>query len=96
MSDNIYVAVQSAMFNYNGKTIIVKGGRTMVREGHPLLKQRPELFVPVRVDYDLPAQVAKNAKQVVEDATSNPNEPRRRGRPPLPRDESGNIVHSGG
>lgn len=91
MSDNIYVAVRSATFLFGDKRIVVVGGKTTVRAGHPLLTDHPELFTAIRVDYDnLPSPPVP--ARVIEDASNDPDRPRR-GRPPLPRDPNGKIVH---
>lgn len=52
MSDGIYVAKGARYVEHDGRTIIIRPGAT-VREGHPLLKAHPDLFEPIRVQYDL-------------------------------------------
>ncbi|GGM55542.1 hypothetical protein GCM10012275_28310 [Longimycelium tulufanense] len=88
MSD-VLVAKVSGAFQYEGKSVVIHAGVTTVRAGHPMLKGREYLFQPLRVhhDYDVP-------RRGVEDASANPGEKRRRGRPPLPRDDNGNIVRA--
>ena len=91
MSDSIYVAKRAAMVFYEGRRIMVKKGMTTIREGHPILKANPDLFQPLNVDFETAGPVS--VPRVVEEATDVPNQPRKRGRPPLPRDEFGNIIH---
>lgn len=72
MADGILVALDSAMIIYtdeNGEQqrAYVHKGVTRVREGHPMLEGREELFGPIDVHYD------------VEQATRGPGE-RRAGR----------------
>lgn len=49
----IFVAVDSAAFEYDGDMIVVHKGVTRVREGHPMLKEHQELFKPIDVHYDI-------------------------------------------
>lgn len=49
----IYVARESFSTILKGEHIPVVGGRTRVREGHPLLKGREHLFEPLTVDYEM-------------------------------------------
>lgn len=79
----ILVAKDTLVIEYEGERVFFHKGKTLVREGHPMLKGIEEYFEPITVDYD-----------TVEQATAAPGEKRttRRGRPPLPRDDDGNIV----
>lgn len=60
----IYVARESFTTEINGQTESVVGGRTRVREGHPLLEGRAQFFELLTVDYE------------VEQATAAPGERR--------------------
>jgi hypothetical protein len=102
MSGVIYIAKTTALFEYEGKRVIVKKGKTTIREGHPLLAEFHSLFEPLHIDYEVaerlpepapvPSPPAPRPVARVEEATNDPERPRRRGRPPLPRDKFGNIV----
>jgi len=61
-SGGILVALQSAFFTHEGQPVTVIQGRTTVREGHPILRGRENLFGPIGVDYELPSAPAKTAK----------------------------------
>lgn len=78
MSD-VYVATDSAAFEYGGDMVVVHKGVTRVRAGHPILTQHPELFMPIDVHYDWPARV--------EQATAAPGEKRSFMPPPVPPKE---------
>lgn len=91
----IYIARITAHVVYEGKRVLVRQGKTTVHEDHGLYKAHPELFVPQRVDWDVEDAPAPKPQPVVETATAEPEVPRRvgrPGRPPLPRDEKGNII----
>ena len=60
----LYVARSSGVIKVKGETITYLAGRTRVRAGHPLLKARPDAFVPLEANYD------------VEQATAAPGEKR--------------------
>lgn len=105
MSGAVYIANQTAVFEFGGRRVIVKKNKTTVREGHAILKEFPGLFEPLHVDYEVaekppepapapapPAPAPEPTPVQAEEATADPERPRRRGRPPLPRDEFGNIV----
>lgn len=53
----ILIATESAMFDYEGKRVVITAGRTTAREGHPVLKGREQLFGPLQVNFELPGQV---------------------------------------
>ena len=61
---------------HEGRQVLLRQGRTLVRAGHPITIGREHLFEPVRVDYD-----------VVEQATAAPGEKRSVKLPPAPVDE---------
>lgn len=86
----IYIATTTAHFTYEGKRVLVKQGVTTVHEDHGLYRAHPELFAPQRVDWDVEHQ--HSPAPVVETATAEPGAQRRVGRPPLPRDDEGNII----
>jgi hypothetical protein len=64
MSDDIYVAKDSAVLFADGRQYVVHKGRTRVRADHPLLRRNGHLFKPLDVDFD------------VEDASAAPGEKR--------------------
>lgn len=67
MSD-IYVAKQSAVLMFEGRKTFITGGRTTVREGHPILESHGNLFEPLQVTFD--------HDRPVESATAAPGERR--------------------
>lgn len=71
MSDDIYVAKQSATFTFQGRQVFITGGKTTVREGHPMLEEFPSLFEPIKVTYELEGRT-----RTVESATAAPGERR--------------------
>ncbi len=96
MAGIIYVADKSAVFMFKGKSTRITANRTTVREGHPILESYGHLFRPLHIDYESVMATPPTppaAERVVEEASDDPDRPRRRGRPPLPRDQHGNIVH---
>jgi hypothetical protein len=66
MTDEILVARESFTTMLDGETVTVHAGATRVREGHPLLEGREELFEPLEIQYD------------IEQATDAPGEKRSR------------------
>lgn len=50
----LLIARTDATFNYKGQPVFVIAGKTIVRQGHPILKGHEGLFEPLRVHYDLP------------------------------------------
>jgi hypothetical protein len=60
----VYVARSSGVVNIDGQIHRYVQGQTRVRAGHPLLKARPDKFVPLQLDYE------------VEQATAAPGEKR--------------------
>lgn len=91
----VYIAVKTAMFRYEGKRVMVKKGRTTIDEGHPILAAHPELFKALVPDWSSTTSESKPGRgRRVEDASDDPDRPRRRGRPKLPRDEEGKPVHA--
>ena len=61
----IYVARDSFLTIVDGVEVMISKGKTRVREGHPLLSGREDLFEPMTVDYD------------IEQASSAPGEKRK-------------------
>jgi len=59
MAGQIYVATSSFTANVDGEIVFVREGIDRVREGHPLLKGREELFAPLDVQYDVEEATAK-------------------------------------
>jgi hypothetical protein len=53
--DAILVAATSAMFDQDGRRVVIKQGRTTVREGHPITRGREHLFKPFKVDFETEA-----------------------------------------
>lgn len=64
MSGKIYVAATSAVVYTESGPVTIRGGVTRVREGHPLMLGRENLFRELDVHYDL------------EDTRSAPEEPK--------------------
>lgn len=50
---NVYVAKKTAVLQVDGKRVTIRRGLTRVREGHPLLDGREDLFEPLTVHYDV-------------------------------------------
>lgn len=61
---DIHVARVSAMVIWQGRRYRIQRGRTTAREGHPILREHPDAWAPLRVDFD------------VEQATAAPGERR--------------------
>lgn len=61
-SGAVLVALDSAFFTHEGQPVTVTRGVTTVREGHPILKGRENLFGPLKVDYELPETKTAPAK----------------------------------
>jgi hypothetical protein len=54
MAGKIYVAKSSALIQLgDGNNVVIKGGITRVREGHPLLDGRENMFEEIGVHYDV-------------------------------------------
>lgn len=53
MAGKIYVATQSAVVYTDDGPVVLRGGVTRVREGHPLLKGRMDLFEEQTVEYEV-------------------------------------------
>lgn len=53
MAGNVFVAVESVLTEFEGRNVYITAGQT-AREGHPILKGREAMFIPLQVDYDLP------------------------------------------
>lgn len=53
MAGKIYVATQSGFITVNGNEVPLISGVTRVREGHDILKARPDMFRELTVHYDL-------------------------------------------
>jgi hypothetical protein len=58
MAGDIFVAVDSVLTDVDGENVYITAGQT-VRAGHPILKGREAMFVPLKVDYDLPEPKAR-------------------------------------
>lgn len=78
-NNDILIATKTASLVFNGRPIVIKQGRTTVREGHPLLDAAGGMFEPLRVDFDLedakPARVRTPAAPVKEPEPSGPERP---------------------
>lgn len=53
MAGDIFVATDSVLTDIGGENVYITAGQT-AREGHPILKGREAMFIPLQVDYDLP------------------------------------------
>ncbi len=53
MAGDIFVATDSVLTDVDGENVYITVGQT-ARAGHPILKGREAMFVPLQVDYDLP------------------------------------------
>jgi hypothetical protein len=73
-SGNVLVALQGAFFTFEGQPVTVIAGKTTVREGHPILRDRGNLFGPLAVDYDLPAAPADDPPAVTDDLPAVAND----------------------
>jgi len=49
----ILVAIESAIFRYEGADVMITKDLTRVRAGHPITKGREHLFKPVDAHYDI-------------------------------------------
>jgi hypothetical protein len=80
----IMVAKKSAVFDHDGKRVVVRKGIHTAREGHPIVKAHPDLWEPQTVTYDTetdekatPVQEEpKTASKPAETATAAPGEKR--------------------
>lgn len=52
MSD-IFVANETFTTRFEGSDVVIRKGKTRIREGHPLLRGREHLFTALSVDYDI-------------------------------------------
>jgi hypothetical protein len=50
----LLVAKEDATYDYKGTPVFVVKGKTIVRQGHPVLRGHENLFEPLVVHYDLP------------------------------------------
>jgi len=71
MSDrDILVAKRAAYITVDGTTLLIRPGAT-IRAAHPMVQEYPDLFEPLRVQYDAPGE-AKAKKPTVTAATKLP------------------------
>lgn len=49
----IFTPKQSFAPEIDGVVVVMTPGRTLIREGHVLLSRFPDMFEPVRVEYDV-------------------------------------------
>lgn len=62
MAGRIFVAARTAFTVLDGRQVVVRGGMTTAREGHPVLDAHPDLWKPLVPTYEVkPDQ--KPAKQ---------------------------------
>lgn len=61
-SKAIMIATTSALIPFAGREVCIAGGRTTVREGHPILKGREHMFRVLVPDYEV--EVPLPAKEV--------------------------------
>jgi hypothetical protein len=54
MAGAILIATETVLTTFEGENVYIYAGQTTVREGHPILKGREDMFIPVQVTYDLP------------------------------------------
>lgn len=59
MEGSIMIATTSALIPFAGREVCIAGGRTTVREGHPILKGREHMFRVLVPDYEVEAPPAK-------------------------------------
>lgn len=52
----------SATFLHKGRRVQFIKGRTLIEEGHPILRGREHMVEPVRVDYAIEKAPAKTGK----------------------------------
>lgn len=71
----ILVAKTTAMIEHDGRRIVVKQGITTAREGHAVVKEHPELWVPQSVTFETESEPVKESN-AVETATAAPGEKR--------------------
>jgi hypothetical protein len=73
MAGLIYVATQSGFLTVDGTEVPLIAGVTRVREGHALLKARPDMFRELTVHYDVEtARQAPKAESKPETAKAEP------------------------
>ena len=48
----LMVAKQNATYDFMGAPVILVAGKTIVRQGHPVMKGHEDLFEPVLVHYE--------------------------------------------
>ena len=80
----IMVAAKSAIFDHDGRRVIIRKGVHTAREGHSIVKEHPDLWEPQTVTYDsetdekaTPVQEEpKTAPKPAETATAAPGEKR--------------------
>jgi hypothetical protein len=53
MAGEILIATESVLTLVDGENVYITAGQT-ARAGHPILKGREAIFIPLQVDYDLP------------------------------------------
>lgn len=63
---SVWVATESFVTDLNGERVVVQGGHTRVRDGHPLLKGHEQSFRRMEVHFE------------VEQTTAAPGEKRKR------------------
>jgi hypothetical protein len=51
---DVYVAKESATFDWKGQPVFLTAGVTTVRAGHPILSGHAHLFEPLRIHFDVP------------------------------------------
>ena len=54
MAGQILIATETVLTRFEGENVYIYAGQTTAREGHPILKGREDMFIPVQVIYDLP------------------------------------------
>lgn len=66
MAAELYVGKESMTFEFEGSPVFV-GPNTVIRAGHPIMRGREDLFVPLVVHYEVeppkPAKVTSPARK---------------------------------
>ena len=50
----LLVARENAMYDFRGTPVTLIAGKTVARQGHPIVTGHEDLWEPLRVHYDLP------------------------------------------
>jgi hypothetical protein len=61
MPGEILIATETVLTTFEGADVYIYAGQTTAREGHPILKGREAMFIPVQVTWELPEPETKPA-----------------------------------